>query len=113
MAQKILLKHQIELLQKQFAIYDNTEWENLKIVAKLFALNSDFTWYLITQDPKDPNYLYGFVTTSHGIEAGSFSLDEITALKWHGIPQVERDIHFEQCSVKSLWDKNINANKIA
>ncbi|MFC1481070.1 DUF2958 domain-containing protein [Candidatus Neomarinimicrobiota bacterium] len=101
---KLLLNHQIDVLQKQFRIYDQTNLKDLKIVAKLFCLNSNYTWYLITQNPYNPDCLYAIVEGNY-VEAGSVLLSDLKSLRYLAIPAVERDIHFRPCSVKSLWDR--------
>ena len=101
---ELLLKEHIDKLQEQHNIYGEAELKDLTAVVKLFALNSNYTWYLLTQDPNDPNYLWAIVD-GHAVEMGPVSLSELLSLKWMGAPQVERDIYWEPCNAKELWDK--------
>jgi len=101
---KLLLKGQIAKLQAQHRIYAETELKDLTAVVKLFALNSNWTWYLLTQDPDDPDYLYAIVV-GHAIEMGSVSLADLQSQKWLSIPAVERDMHWKPQNALELWNK--------
>ncbi len=82
----------------------------LTIPLKLFMLSSGWTAYIISQDPGNNDLLYGIVTgPGWETELGYFSLKEITALKWHGIPRVERDRGFKPRNAKEVWE-NANNN---
>ncbi|MDD1748397.1 MAG: DUF2958 domain-containing protein [Methanothrix sp.] len=48
----------------------------LQAVAKFFDPCESWTWSLITQDPEDPDYLYGIVK-GFELEMGSSSLREL------------------------------------
>jgi hypothetical protein len=47
-----------------------------KIVAKFFNPTGSWTWYLMNQDPDDPDYLWGIVK-GFEVEIGSFSLSDL------------------------------------
>lgn len=63
------------------------------VVAKFFDPCSQWTWYLMNQDPDDPDYLWGIVR-GYEIEIGSFSLSELASVK-NGLGlNMERDLYF-------------------
>lgn len=101
---KLLLKGHSEKLQAQHRIYAETELKDLTAVVKLFALNSNGTWYLLTQDPDDPDYLWAIVD-GNAVEMGSVSLADLKAQRWVGIPAVERDMYWEPRNALELWNK--------
>lgn len=101
---KLLLKDQIATLQAQHRIYAETEMKDLTVAVKLFALNSGWTWYLLTQDPDDPDYLWAIVDGNE-IEMGSVSLADLESQRWLGIPAVERDRYWKPRNAQELWNK--------
>ena len=84
-----------ELIKKLPALYANEEVEDPMVIAKFFALASNWTWFAMEFDGVDT--FFGMV---HGFEKelGYFSLKELQSLKLTmggiDIPAVERDINW-------------------
>ena len=103
---KLLTK---EIKRKIPALYSTEEIEtkDKTIVCKFFAIGSDWTWYVVEGErQEDGDYLFfGLV---HGIEKewGYFSLCELLSLNWHGIPRVERAVHFDSVRVGDCSELN-------
>ncbi len=64
-----------------------------KVVAKFFDPYGLWQWFVMNQDPEDPDYFWGIVK-GHEVEVGSFSLSELESLQIGGRPRIERDLHF-------------------
>lgn len=80
------------------------EMEGQKIVGKFFNPTGSWTWYLMNQDPEDPDYLWGIVNGNE-IEMGSFSLSELEAFRGHFGLGIERDRHFRPMPALEVWEK--------
>ena len=84
-----------ELIKKLPALYANEEVKDPMVIAKFFALASNWTWFAMEFDGVDT--FFGMV---HGFEKelGYFSLKELQSLKLTmggiDIPAVERDINW-------------------
>jgi hypothetical protein len=74
------------------------------IVAKFFNPTGLGTWYLMNQDPEDPDYLWGIVNLFE-VEEGSFSLSELEAVRGPLGLGIERDLHFKPVPAQEVWDK--------
>jgi len=96
-------KAEINKLQKQYPLGSDF---NQKIVVKVFNPYGSQTWYIMNQDPDDPDYLWGVADLGYGIEMGSISLSELTNLrvKPFNMP-LERDRYFTQITVNELYEK--------
>jgi len=82
------------------------------IVAKYFNPTGAGTWYLMNQDPEDPDYLWGIVDLFE-IEMGSFSKSDLVEYKGKFGLGIERDLYFEEVNAKELWQKlqsNLSSN---
>ena len=86
-----------------------SDLENQKIVAKFFDSTGSWTWYLMNQDPEDPDYLWGIVK-GFEVEIGSFSLSELQSFKGQFGLGIERDLYFTPKPAKEIWD-NLLAGK--
>jgi hypothetical protein len=75
-----------------------------KIVAKFFDPCGSWSWYLMNQDPEDPDYLWGIVD-GHAVEMGSFSLSELRSYKGPLGIGIERDLYFRPMKAKELWQR--------
>jgi hypothetical protein len=101
---------QIKDLQKQFPL--GADIDKQKVIVKVFDPCGSWTWYIMNQDPNDPNYLWGIVK-GFEIEQGSISLSELQAtrrpVKLGGMTigkiPLERDLHFHPMNAKELWEK--------
>jgi hypothetical protein len=75
-----------------------------EVVAKFFNPSGSYTWYLMNQDPDDPDYLWGIVQ-GFEIETGSFSLSDLQTYRGQfGLP-IERDRFFEPRPAKDVWER--------
>jgi len=81
------------------------------VVAKFFDPCGSFTWYLMNQDPDDPNYLWGIVK-GHEIEMGSFLLSELSSYRGPLGIGIERDLYFTPKPAKEIWDRLNNGEHI-
>ena len=83
--------------------------ESQKVVAKFFNPTGAWTWYVMNQDPEDPDYLWGIVK-GFEVEIGSFSLSELQSFKGQFGLGIERDLYFTPKPAKEVWD-NLLAGK--
>jgi len=72
------------------------------IVAKFFDPCGSWTWYLMNQDPKDTDYLWGIVKGNE-TKIGSFSLSELKAYKGPFMIGIERDKFFTPMKASEVW----------
>jgi hypothetical protein len=93
--------------QKQYKL--GADMEKQKVVGKFFDPTGEWTWYLMSQDPKDPDYLWGIVR-GFEVEMGSFSLSELESVKGRFGLGIERDKFFKPRPAKEVWDL-LNAGK--
>jgi len=102
--QKLFTKEIESKLQAQFHMGSSFEQ---KVIAKIYNPYGRGTWYLINQDPNDPDYLWAIVDL-HAVEMGSVSKSELEECL---IPvagfkfPLERDKFFKEVTVKELWDQ--------
>ena len=80
------------------------DFEGQKVVAKFFNPTGSWTWYLMNQDPADPDYLWGIVR-GYEIEIGSFSLSELQTFKGRWGLGIERDTSFKSIPAAEVWQK--------
>ncbi len=67
------------------------------VYAKWFDPWGSWSWYMTELDPETQRafgLVIGFET-----EIGYFDLNELQAIKINGIPRIERDLHFKQCTI--------------
>jgi hypothetical protein len=81
-----------------------SEFDGQKVVAKFFNPTGAWTWYLMNQDPEDPDYLWGIVKGEE-VEIGSFSLSELQNFKGRWGLGIERDTSFRPMPVSEVWEK--------
>jgi hypothetical protein len=93
--------------RKQFKL--GAELDGQKIVAKFFDPTGGWSWYLMNQDPNDPDYLWGIVN-GFEVETGSFSLSELESIRGKFGLGIERDRSFKPRPAKEVWDL-LNAGK--
>lgn len=107
-----LLTHEIEvLLQEQFVkVWSNeADYMQLPVVCKIFHPLSNWTFYLITQDPEDPDYLWGIVK-GFEIEIGSVQKSALEA-KIQGL-SFERDLYFQPRLTKDIFQDLLNGDHV-
>lgn len=105
---RLMTKEIEKAAQKQFTKGDSADQ---KIVAKFFDPCGSWTWYLMNQDPKDPDYLWGIVD-GFEVEMGSFSLSELESFRGKLGLGIERDIYFTPITVKELMTKLNNGQHV-
>lgn len=88
--------------QAQFSL--GSDMESQIVVAKFFNSTGAGIWYLMNQDPNDPDYLWGFVQL-YEIEVGSFSKSELENYKGRFGLGIERDLYFKEVNAKVLFEK--------
>ena len=81
------------------------------VVAKFFDPCGSWSWYLMNQDPLNPDYLSGIVKGSE-VEMGSFSLSELSTVKNALGIGIERDLYFDPKPAKEIWDRLNNGQHI-
>lgn len=76
--------------------------------AKLFTPWAGWTWYVVEYDPAD-RIAFGYVI---GLEAefGSFSLDELEAVRGPDGLRVERDVYFQPIRLGDIPDIDLSAS---
>ena len=95
-----LMTDEIEkMAQEQYPMGNDFEQ---KVVAKFFDPQGSWTWYLMNQDPNDPDYLWGIVK-GFAIEVGSFSLSELQDFTGRFGLGIERDLYFKPRTAKEIW----------
>ena len=103
---KLMTKEITKQAQKQYPLGNSYEQ---KIVAKFFDPTGSYTWYLMNQDPEDPDYLWGIVR-GHEVETGSFLLSDLTGYKGRFGLGIERDLYFKPMIAKDCLDR-LNAGQ--
>ena len=73
------------------------------VVGKFFDPTGSWTWYLMNQDPDDPDYLWGIVK-GFEVEMGSFSLSELQSVKGMFGLGIERDKYFTPKKAEDVWN---------
>jgi len=99
---KLMTKDIEQIAQAQYPQGDDMDQ---LVVAKFFnPAVSSWAWYLMNQDPENPDYLWGIVK---GIETemGSFSLSELESLRLDSGFVIVRDLHFKPIKAIDLWNK--------
>jgi len=108
---KLLTKELETKLKKQFPKGSSFEQE---VVAKIFNPYGRATWYLMNQDPKDSDYLWGvaILFDDVGPEMGSISLKELESVEIFPGCGLERDKYFRPITVKELYRKLNNGEHV-
>lgn len=104
--------HKLEIkLREQFiSIWDDsvTTWADCLVLAKVFHPFHHWTWYIISQDPEDTDYLW-VIVDGEEVEVGSFHRPDFD-LKIQGLP-MEFDCFFEPVIAKELYSQLLDARK--
>lgn len=74
-----LTKQEEAKLQRQFKF--GSDLSKQDVVVKIFNPYGRGRWYLINQDPDDPDYIWAIVDLGYGPEVGSVSLSEIQSVR--------------------------------
>lgn len=91
--------------QAQFPL--GSDMEKQVVVAKFFNPTGLGTWWLLNQDPSDPDYCWGIVQL-YETEVGSFSKSELENYRGRFGLGIERDLHFEEINAKELLNKLVH-----
>lgn len=105
---ELMTKDIEEKAQKQFS--KGSDMSQM-VVAKFFDPCGSWTWYLMNQDPADPDYLWGIVN-GFEIEMGSFSLSELSSVRGVLGLGIERDLYFIPKPAQEIWDRLNNGEHI-
>ena len=81
-------------------LYSLKNHPNPTLSVKLFALGTNWTWYVLEYNP-DEDLCFGLVE-GFETELGYFSLAELRELKIGTIPRVERDLFFAPIPIREL-----------
>ncbi len=73
------------------------------VVAKLFDIAGDATWYLTEFDPESKT-AFGYVAGLQSDEWGYFHIPELEAINFCGIRLIERDLYFVQKPIGRIVD---------
>lgn len=98
---KLLTKEITKKLQEQYSMGSDL---NQMVIAKFFDPCGSWSWYVMNQDPEDPDYLWGIVD-GFAVEMGSFSLSELESVKGALGLGIERDLYFTMMSAREVWEK--------
>lgn len=88
-----------------------SDFKGQMIVAKFFNPTGTWKWYVMNQDPEDPDYLWGIVK-GYEVEMGSFSLSELQNLKFPFGLSIERDLWFTPIPAKECWERLLQGDFI-
>jgi len=98
----LLTKTQTKQLQKQFAM--GSDLSKQKVITKIFNPYGSQRWYLLNQDPEDPDYLWVIFWDGDILEMGSASLYDLETArvgKWR-LP-LERDKYFSPINAEEVF----------
>ena len=97
---KLFTKEIERKLQAQYPKGSDLECQD--VIAKIFNPFGQGTWYLINQDPEDPDYLWAIVDLVE-VEIGSVSKRELEQTKVRFNLGLERDLYFEPMNAQKLY----------
>ena len=98
---KLFTKEIERKLQAQYP--KGSDLENQDVIAKIFNPFGQGTWYLINQDPEDPDYLWAIVDLME-VEIGSVSKKELEQTRVRFNLGLERDLYFEPMNTQKLYE---------
>lgn len=96
---KLMTKAIETAARKQYPLGDTLEQ---KVVAKFFDPCGNLTWYLMNQDPAEPDYCWGIVE-GHEVEMGSFNLSALQNYRGGFGLGIERDKWFKPMPAREVW----------
>jgi hypothetical protein len=99
---KLMTKAIEQKARKQYPLGNDLVHQD--VVAKFFDPQGSWTWFLMNQDPDDPDYLWGIVK-GFEVEIGSFSLSELQSFRGRFGLGIERDLYFKPMNAKELYDR--------
>jgi len=99
---KLFTKEIEKKLQEQYACGAELDQD---VIVKIFNPYSAWTWYIMNQDPQDPDYLWAIVK-GFEIEMGSVSKADLENLL---VPPLnlplERDLYFDPIPAQEVWNE--------
>lgn len=99
---KLFTKADEKKLQEQYSRGSNL---NQKVIIKIFNPYGSWTWYIMNQDPNDPDYLWAIVKGNE-IETGSVSKCTLENTKIEPFNLgLERDSGFESRKAQEIWEE--------
>jgi len=98
---KLFTKEMERKLQAQYR--KGSDLEGQDVIAKIFNPFGKGTWYLINQDPEDPDYLWAIVDLME-VEIGSVSKKELEQTRVRFNLGLERDLYFEPMNAQKLYE---------
>lgn len=106
----------MKLMTKQIEKRAQSQYEkgndlSQDVVVKFFDPTGSWTWYLMNQDPQDPDYLWGIVK-GFEVEIGSFSLSELQAIRGRFGLGLERDLYFTPKPAHEVLEKLENGQHV-
>ena len=96
---KLFTKEIETKLQKQYPQGSSFEQD---VICKIFDPCGSWTWYIMNQDPEDPDYLWGIVK-GFETESGSISKRELETVKTGFGLGLERDKFFKPRPASEVW----------
>lgn len=94
-------------LQARFVeIGEQREESDPIIIAKFFNPCGSQTWWAISYAPED-KICFGYVTGMFEDELGSFSIDELEALRLPFGLTIEQDLYFTECRLSDVKSGNV------
>lgn len=90
-------------LQAQYELGGNLEKQN--VVCKIFNPYGAGTWYLLNQDPEDPDYLWGICIIDE-VEIGSVLKSDMESIRLTNAKlPLERDRNFKPINAQVAFDR--------
>ena len=107
---KLLPKNIQDQLQAQYQLGNHLEEQ--KVICKIFNPYGRGTWYLLNQDPEDPDYLWAIVDM-YDVEIGSVLKSELETIRLTdaNLP-LERDRYFKPLNAKEAFDKLLAGDQL-
>jgi hypothetical protein len=101
---KLFTKEIERKLQAQFHLGASLDQ---KVICKIFNPYGGQSWYIMNQDPEDPDYLWGICDYPE-VECGSMlksDFENIRIKVWGAELPLERDLHFKEVNAKELMNE--------
>ena len=94
-------------LQEQFAYGSNLDQQHA--LCKIFDSQGVGIWYLLNQDPKDPNMLYCIGTNGEEHKIGNIKKSELEDLVLNQSIRLERDLSYLPKPANELYSQMLNS----
>jgi hypothetical protein len=102
-------------LQKQYKKVEETKNNSLEsqdAVCKIFNPYGAGYWFILNQDPNDPDYLWCIAKITD-VEVGSVAKSDLVNMKFGGynLP-LERDLNWGPMNAKEVYDKLLKGEHV-